>query len=522
MNIPVPLEKSHLDRIVFAVSVLSVGLVAVVCLREFLSQQLFNLVLGGLTVPFVLRMNPDKKGSYRFAVVALFFMALLFYAPVSTLVYFSLIAVLLFAAENRFGRVNFLTVATAILTMPLSTYLVNMFSFPIRLQLTSICGSIFRMAGIPVETAGNTFTYASDDFTFDPACMGLNMLISSFLVGILLFGFYQKKCNREMPVVSVIAYLIIILLLNIFSNLVRMMILVLFRVFPDTVTHDVVGISCFLVQIVLPAWVICRVMVKRPHPPRDCSKSLKLRLDYKFSRTLSSVEQTDNVERNLQFRSKIDFLNSFGSTCASHSENGPKLFPNRLAKDVGKKRVGGKASLVQIICCVLLWVVALQVAEKKERIDVSISAADVPGYTAAPFSYGVIKLENENSLVYVKQIRWFCDTEHNPMACWSGSGYTMSHVREAILGNLNMYTAVLQRDDDVLYTAWWYANGQSAVVGQLQWRRDMLFGAPAYSLINVTTADEKILESETAKIAELFAKTNGKILEARLIGSCSD
>ncbi len=457
--------RKYSGQAVFVTSVLSVLLVAVTCLRGFLSQQLFNLSLGMLAIPFVIRTRPDKKGSYRFAIVALLLMALSFYAPVNTLVYFALVAILLFLVENRYGRVNLLTIAVVILTMPLATYMVNTFSFPVRLWLTSVCGSIFRIAGIPVEVAGNTFTFEGNDFTVDPACMGLNMLITSFIIGLLLFGYYQKRCGREMPVWTVLAYLGIVLLLNIFSNLVRMMLLVLFQVFPGTVMHDTIGIICLLVQVVIPSWIVCRFLIKPISP-------------------MSSLPGKEDVQPN----------------------NAQIYVP---APTTVFRRNGLWKGFTQLVCCILLWIAALQVVEKKSDNAAPASVATVTGYVATPHSKGIVKLENNASLVYIKQIRWFCDTEHNPMTCWSGSGYKMSQVQETVLGALTMYTGILQKDEDTLYTAWWYGNGTSATNSQLQWRWDMFTGAPAYSLINVTTANRELLDEEITKVADLFAAKEG-------------
>ena len=397
-----------------------------------------------MAIPFVLQIRTDKKGSYRFAVAALLLMALSFYAPVSTLVYFALVAILLYLIESHFGRVNFLTIVTVILTMPLATYIVNTFSFPIRLWLTSLCGNIFQMAGIPVEVAGNKFLYEGTDFTVDPACMGLNMLVSSFIIGILLFGFYQKKCGGEMPVWSVFAYLLLILVLNIFSNLVRIMLLVIFQVFPDTMMHEAIGIICLLVQVVLPAWLACRFLIKP--------------LSTKAERPMRSTK----------------------------SNSGHTFLTNTTI----------------LACCALLWVVALRVAEKKSEDAQSAPPATFGEYTATPHSKGILKLENDASLVYIKKIRWFCDTEHNPMICWNGGGYRMSHVQETILDELTIYTGILQKDDDTLYTAWWYSNGITATNSQLKWRWDMFTGAPAYSLLNVTVDSHEKMKHEIAKIIE--------------------
>jgi len=442
------MRTNHIERIVFASTLLSIGLVAFICLHEFLSHQLFNIVLAALTMPFALQVCSEQKGSYRFACLALLFILLSFYMPVSTLVYFSLLSILLFAIEFRFGKVNFAAIMVVLLSMPITTYLANTFSFPIRLRLTSICETIFQAVGIPIEAAGNTFSYEGNDFTVDSACMGLNMLIASFLISILLFGFYQKKYRRKMPNLILVAYLIIVFLLNVFSNLVRIMALVLFRIYPETIMHDVVGIFCFLTQILLPVWALCLLLIKVIPSKKEKQKKIR-----KPKQTL--------------------FQNQYFST------------------------------LIHGVCCALLWVTALQVSNKSENNTI-VSIPDIPGYTVVPFSQNVLKLENDSSLVYIKQIRWFCDTEHNPMICWKGSGYSLSHIRETILNEQLIYTALLQNGEDILYTAWWYSNGQTSTNSQLHWRRDMLLGSPPYSLLNVTTADESLLESETGRAANSF------------------
>jgi exosortase N len=429
--------KKHSSRIVFVACIVSLLLTAVVCLRTFLAHQLFHLLLGLLAIPFVMQTRPEK-GTYRFAAVALMMMALSCFLPVYTLVYFALLSILLYLVECHFGRVNFPTIVVVILTTPIATYLANTFSFPIRLWLTSVCGRIFRAAGIAVETAGNTLMYEGADYTVDPACMGLNMLIASLIIGLLLWGYHQKRHHRELPAWLVCVYLLWILALSIFSNLVRMMLLVFFHIFPGVALHDAVGILCLLAQVVLPAWLTCRVVFASPKT----------------------------------------------SSCA------PVVAINKMRF----------ATWLQVVCCVLLWMSALRVVKHNADQTSPVPAPSFAGYTTTRHSREVIKLENDTALIYIKRIRWFCDTEHSPMICWSGSGYRMTQVREVALSGMTVYTGILQRGTDRLYTAWWYSNGLSATHRQLKWRRDMLVGAPAYVLLNVTTASRASLETEIDKI----------------------
>ena len=439
--------REHFAQIIFLLSVVScLSLVIFTDLREYLGSQWFNIALGCITMPFVIRIREDKKGSLRFAGAALIFITLSFIAPVHTFIYFALVSIIFFIVESRYGRINMLAVVVVFLASPIFEYIGNTFSFPIRMWLTAVCGHVFQSMGSDVEVAGNTINYSNSEFTVDPACMGLSMLTTSFLISLLLLGFFQKKYNRALPFRMVALYMGIIFLLNILSNLVRMFLLVLFFVLPDTIMHEAIGLICFSVQVVLPGWAICWYLVhKSKNKPEE--------------------------------------------------ETGPQVllrsFPVRT-------------SLVLISLCAGIWISTLHKGNVSilEKNPVSSSLA-IPGYQTVPYAKDLVKLENDTALVYVKNIRWFCDSDHNPMICWKGSGYNITQARETRLGELTIYTGILQNNDDVLYTAWWYSNGQTVTNSQLHWRWDMLKGEPAYSLINVTTATPQELMSEVERFTHI-------------------
>jgi hypothetical protein len=52
----------------------------------------------------------------------------------------------------------------------------------------------------------------------------------------------------------------------------------------------------------------------------------------------------------------------------------------------------------------------------------------VDGYSLSYPAQGIVKLDKPGSLIYVKYIRGFYDTEHNPMICWTGGGYQFKNV----------------------------------------------------------------------------------------------
>ena len=88
------------------------------------------------------------------------------------------------------------------------------------------------------------------------------------------------------------------------------------------------------------------------------------------------------------------------------------------------------------------------------------------------------------------------------MICWKASGYTFQKVERSIIQGTAVYTAVLIKGDEKLYTAWWYDNKKNRTISQLSWRWDAFIGGSNYSLINVTCLTYRDLYEKTT---ELFA-----------------
>lgn len=414
------------------------GCIALLYLKDYLSSHPLHLVLGGLSFYFITGYQPRPKRYYRFAVAALCCMVMGLLVPVKTVLWFALGFCVLFFIEAHYSRVGWAGFLTIILMSPVCVYLSDVFSFPIRLFLSGVAGQVLHLMGNPVVVAGNTIQKEGNEFTVDPACMGLNMVITSLLLGIMLLGFYQKKGGLRLPLGPVLVYGTGIFFLNLLANLLRMVLLVQFSIMPGTAAHEWVGLLCLAVYVVVPATAGAKYGVQKWGKPL------------------------------------LPFNNPF-------SEKWPGSVHLLL--------VGG------------LLLTAVQV-EKKDTYKAFAGAADVtvPGYTSSLFAPGIVKLQNNHSLIYVKYIRGFYDTDHNPTICWQGSGYALRQVQKKESGSYSYYTARLEDKSSVLYTAWWYGNGQKSTVNQLAWRYDLLKGAPGYAVINVTAASEETLLKELQKI----------------------
>lgn len=421
-------------------------LLAVYCCVAFYELQhyfawrsaFFGLSL--LAMGMVFRVNEALKGSTRCGWAALLFLLLSVIMPVLTLRYLVLMSATFFVVEYFYGRLQWLTFITALLITPVIDYVVNVFSFPLRLWLTGIAGNILATVNPAVTTSGNMIQLGQQAFSVDVACMGLQMMLTSLLCGVILIAFYQRRYQKVLPMMWGIGVLLTIAGLNIVANLFRIILLVQFALPPGTLAHDGIGILSLLVYVVLPMipgikWLLQRygkaTIVSRPQLPR------------RYAPALQGV--------------------------------------------------------------VLIGIIAAQVwgwhpAVAGNGIDSAVKT--LPGYVRTNESDLVIKQTTANALLYVKPIRGFYFTDHQPMICWKGSGFEFSNVRERTIQGVQMYTATLQKDNDRLYTAWWYESSTHRSSSQLEWRWDALRSGSHYYLVNVTVENPVLLEQ---KISELLA-----------------
>jgi exosortase N len=410
--------------------------VAVLLLNDYIPYHSLHGLLGMATLLLTLQVRPAQRGKSRYAVAALLFAILCYWLPVKTVAYAALICAAFFATESFAGRLPFLPLLALAFTSPVFDYAVNIFSFPIRLQLTAVVARLLTAAGVPATVEGNTLLCNGSEFSVDPACMGLHMLAASFLTGLMLVAIYQKKYRQRLPLKLLAALLVLIFICNLVCNLFRMLCLVYFTLLPESPMHDVAGLVCFALYVLLPAcWL---------------SHSLVLRFGKKEVAPATVV-----IPRWLLLRN-----------------------------------------------CIVAVIVIFSVAGNAGRSLLHAMPPPVPakaGYSVTQLPGAVTKLQNQQVLVYLKQIAGFYATEHHPMICWKGSGYEFRKVQVQQTKQYAVYTAVLEKNGEQLYTAWWYSNGTHKTISQMDWRWDLLRGAKDYSLINVTAATKADLDKELLK-----------------------
>lgn len=407
-------------------------------LQQYIPWRSPGFLLGLVAIPVVLVYNPRQKRSLRFYYAALACCVLAWLLPVKTLLYFSLVLGLCFLADNVLGKINALPLLAMGLMAPICDYVARIFTFPIRLQLTHWAAGLLQGIGLPAVAEGNTILYQGNEFAVDAACMGLGMMVTSMLCGLMVLGVYQKKYGLVLSFSRVCLLLGGVAVLNVVSNLFRMLLLVIFAVLPDNPLHDITGILCMALYVLAPLVWLCPLIVKR------------------FGRPVKTAPAKEETHMHM-------------------------------------------VALSHICLAACIFLVAYKTKLPGAGDPAPAGLPSIAGYTLQQLDNQVVKAENAQALVYLKSVGGFYRTDHNPTICWQGSGFEFRQVKVEMLGGKNVYTATLQKGEERLYTAWWYDNGKVQTISQWEWRWDTLRNRQPYTLVNVTAGSAATLRAEVTR-----------------------
>jgi exosortase N len=398
-------------------------------------------VLGLLALPLVTIIQPADCKNIRYGTIAAILAIVTVLLPVKTMLYFTIAFACFFVTENFLGRINLLPVGVVLLMSPVFQFGTNVFSVPIRFQLTKWAGAIMNSVHGGITVKGNMIVCDGNEFSVDPACMGLNMMVTSLLLQLIIVAMYQRKCRLQLVWWQVGGLLAGSFALNIVSNLFRIICLVWFNILPGTYMHEFAGIFCLLLYVIIPMVWLTQLVIKHK-----------------------------------------------GRAASMPSENAtPVLLKSMLRIHL---------VLYLIIC----WAAYTIVLHERAVADPKAATAIVDGYKTERINAEIVKLQNNQSLVYIKYIPGFYNADHHPMICWEGSGYLFKQVQQETIGGQKVYTALLQNGKEELCTAWWYDNGIERTIEQLSWRYKMLKGDRPYSVVNVTAGNKQQLINEIESI----------------------
>lgn len=406
-------------------------------------------IVGLISLPWLCYAPGESVSSSRLFLPAILLMALCIIVPVKTVLFFAIVVGGLALVESYYARCGHLPLLALMIISPLSNYILTVFTFPIRLKLSSIATYILQWFNDSVICQGNIITVNGTDFSVDTACMGMSMMGVGLLMGVWLLATYQRRSNRRVSLLNSAGFLLVVFLLLVVANLIRIILLVQFHIMPDTIWHEITGICCFLLYGLLPAaWLI---------------------------RTIRRRQMT--IEEEKQEATVITL----------------PCIPAPRYRFI-------KNSVIAIGLLALCLYVDESDYHRYPAFEKQIA---IEGYESNYLGNAVVRLQNEGSLVYIKAVKGFYSTDHSPMICWVGSGYELNKLREVKYNTSNIFMGELLKNNETLYTAWWFDNGKIKTTSQLEWRWRTLSGQGNFCLVNITARTQHDLEKELDNIFHL-------------------
>jgi exosortase N len=394
-----------------------------------------TLYLGLAILPFSFQM---QKGVYakRYLVPALLLTVFGLFVPARSVMYFSILFTVLLLFENFGGKVSINALFVLIIISPLFKFFSDTLGFPLRLWLSKLVAQTMAFAGMQCRSAGNIIYIDQYEFYIDQACAGLNMLHVSLLLSLFIVSMQQKKESKHLGFFPTFFFLVVVLALNICSNYSRILLIVIFKIMPETTLHEFAGILSMVAYVILPLFFLSK-------------------------KTVQYFGKPNITTAILQCTTRFSFKNVALPT-------------------------------VLIITLVVLITKPRKTTFYKHS---ELTAFQHSGYQKSILENDVIKFENREAIIYYKPTPCYAP-EHNPMICWTGSGYEFKFIEKSVIKGIEIYTGTLEKGKDKLYAAWWFDNGKFKTINPLSWRWAAAKGGSSFYLVNVNTA----LKSDLKKI----------------------
>ncbi len=433
---------------------LILGLVAAVCgiYAYFNYENLslgFSFMLGAMFAPYIFR-KVSEQTTHRYLPLVILCGLVLIFRRSSSLYYALACFSLLYVLESKWGKLNQLPFFLLAAISAFVGHIAYVWSFPIRLKMSSIATQALTFIGYPVEAEGNLIIFNGQKFSVDPACMGLHMLVTSLVLGLLILAYFERKKGRAFSFIQVGLAMLTVLIFALFANFTRLLALIIFHILPENPMHDIIGLASILVYVILPFYGLIYWLNKRSKTP--------------LPDNLSSVLLKANI--------------------VNRTSNTQMYF------------------ILTLIPYIFLIFTGIQFTKKITPQDVALQTVQLVGFQNSIDNNGVLKLKNEEAIIYIKPPVKAFQGSHDPRICWRGSGYEFTQIKSTFIYNQEVYTAILQKEDTQLYSAWWFDNGQKRTIDEWDWRWSTLSGNGDFRLVNIATAEEQKLSEVVREVLE--------------------
>jgi len=221
----------------------------------------FHLILGLIVLVASIRIDTAQR-SWRYLVPIMVCFGILLFVKITFVYYLVWILSMLALTEIIYGKINLAPFFAFLFISPLFEYFKIVFGFPIRIALTDTVVHVMQYFFDGITSAGNLIYFNNDPFYIDEACAGLNTLGFTIALTLFLLGFQERKAQKNLRFSSYAFMLLSSIALVIFSNAVRIALLVIFKIPAETAFHEIYGIIVILTHIVLPLYFITNQLPK--------------------------------------------------------------------------------------------------------------------------------------------------------------------------------------------------------------------------------------------------------------------
>lgn len=305
-------------------------------------------------------------------------------------------------------------------------------SFSLRLMLTDWAGHILKIANTGYTIEGNWIKGPQGEFSVEKACAGLNMLKYALLGGLLILSLHAKSLHKDIRKTAPFSFLGIIFILSLFSNLCRILFLVIIPLAPETLGHEIIGLLYIGLMVLLPAYLMLK---KFPH--------------------FFLTEKKFTAENNNPQRYYV---------------------------------------MPILLLCVFIFSGFVTLSHQQKTNITPALLNRWNGFDYQGTIKGVHKFTKPHFLIWIKPLDGFYSAEHSPLGCWSGSGFTFKETKLGQIYGEFYPQGILESESDTLYTAWWFESESVKTGDALGWRKESLLRNEDFNLVNITSDDPKKLE----------------------------
>ncbi len=377
--------------------------------------------------------SESKQINYFNLLISLILLCLFVHFHSKSFLFFSLLFFILELHAHYKGRIQYQVFFLYFFCSPLFSFLGKLLGFPLRIQLTKLAAQLLSYSHKSISLAGNSIVINGADFIVDEACAGLNMLFASMIWGFISLEFHSIKVNKNLSFIAQVSFYVVVLILNLIGNVSRITLLILFKIYPESSMHQILGLTAFVLYSLIPIYFLSKIWL-----------------------LYIGKSQHEKIPIKINEKKSSNFL--IGFACVG---------------------------------IVLLSYQFIQTQPKQVAPSLNMPST----YVKEAVNAEVTKYADSHSLIYIKTMSSFLSGEHSPLICWVGSGYEAKKFVEVEKKGVKLYTGILEKGDQKLYTAWYYSNGHDRTNSPWLWRIKSLQRAGNFYLVNLTSASRKELDN---------------------------